>query len=229
MHSSTHKKPGLLALAIGSIGVVYGDIGTSPLYAFKESLHAATGGHSAPQAEVVLGVLSLILWTLIIIVTLKYVTLLMRADNNGEGGILSLMALAQQASGGKKQWITILGISGAAFFYGDAIITPAISVLSAMEGLKLITNQLDEYIIPIAYVIIIGLFLFQKFGTEKVSILFGPIMMIWFAVMAWGGLIHIKDSPEIWKAINPSHAVYFATHHGIASLTRCNWRRSTIC
>src|SRR5471032_2931950 len=173
-------------LALGSIGVVYGDIGTSPLYALKESLTAATA--SGPLTEtMVIGVMSLMLWALTIIVTLKYVWLIMSADNHGEGGTLSLMALLQRAMGRNFFVISLLGMAGAALFYGDAIITPAISVLSAVEGLKLVAPAFDSFILPLSMIIIIGLFFMQSRGTAMVAAWFGPIMMIWFFVMALGG------------------------------------------
>lgn len=219
---STHPSSSpskVFSLALGAIGVVYGDIGTSPLYAFRESLIAAMGKNTGTvPPDIVLGVLSLIFWTLILIVTLKYVVLLLRADNHGEGGILSLMALAQNAMDKPQKWILVLGILGASLFYGDAIITPAISVLSAVEGLKLITHHFEPYVIPIALVIIIGLFIVQRKGTEKVAWFFGPIMLLWFVVLGWGGIIHIKDNLDIWHAINPYHAFYFLSHHGFASV-----------
>jgi len=212
------KKTGLFGLTLGSVGVVYGDIGTSPLYAFRESLAAATGHNGLPQTEMVLGVLSLVLWAMILIVSLKYVTLLLRADNGGEGGILSLMALAKNSYPGPVPVIMFLGMLGAALFYGDAIITPAISVLSAVEGLKLVTEKFTPFVIPIALIIIVLLFLMQRQGTKKVARYFGPIMVVWFLALAWGGLLHVADSPEVWSAINPAYALYFMTHHGIASL-----------
>jgi KUP system potassium uptake protein len=210
------KKNGLIASTLGTLGVVYGDIGTSPLYAFRESLAAATGEGRAIEPEVVLGLLSLILWALIIIVTLKYVFLLLRADNHGEGGILSLMALAKITAPGKSALITMLGISGVALFYGDALITPAISVLSAVEGLKLITDAFQPYILLIATVIIVLLFIVQHHGTEKVARLSAPFMLLWFVALAAGGLSHIADSPLVWQAINPYHGLHFLTHSGWA-------------
>src|SRR3954464_1513636 len=207
-------------LTLGSIGVVYGDIGTSPLYALKESLAAATG-HAGPGAlsrEMVLGVVSLILWTLIIIVTLKYVVLVLRADNNGEGGTLSLVTLAQRALGHSTGFTIILGMVGASLFYGDAIITPAISVLSALEGLKLVTPAFDPYVVPLSLVILIGLFAVQRFGTASVATFFGPITAFWFTVMGIGGLMHILDDPGIIGAINPLHGISFLVNHGTAGL-----------
>src|SRR5690349_22891478 len=176
----------LFALVIGSIGVVYGDIGTSPLYAFREAVVAAQDGGPVTQ-NTVLGVLSLILWALIIVVTLKYVLILLRADNNGEGGTLTLMALASRAVGrmGKIAGsVALLGIISAALFYGDALITPALSVLSAIEGLKVATPAFEPYVVPITVVILVGLFAMQKRGTAKVGALFGPVTLIWFLVIA---------------------------------------------
>lgn len=199
-----------LGLVMGAIGVVYGDIGTSPLYAFRESLAASGGGERA-----VLGVVSLILWALIIVVTIKYVFLLLRADNHGEGGILSLMALA---AGDKKPGgaILMLGIAGAALFYGDAIITPAISVLSAVEGLKLVTHSFKPYVIPVSVTILALLFAMQRRGTEKVAAFFGPVMLLWFLALAWGGIMHMADSPEVLEALNPIHGISFLANNGMA-------------
>ncbi|MCB8822861.1 potassium transporter Kup [Microvirga rosea] len=208
------------ALTLGTIGVVYGDIGTSPLYALKESLAAATGhaGSSALTREMVLGVVSLILWTLIIIVTTKYVVFVLRADNNGEGGTLSLVTLAQRALGHSTGITIILGMVGASLFYGDTIITPAISVLSAVEGLKLITPAFDPYVVPLSLVILITLFAVQRFGTASVASFFGPITAFWFLVMAVGGLMHIRDDLSILGAINPVHGLSFVLNHGTAGL-----------
>jgi KUP system potassium uptake protein len=208
------------ALTLGSIGVVYGDIGTSPLYALKESLAAATAhaGHAALTREMVVGVVSLILWALIIIVTLKYVVLVLRADNNGEGGTLSLVTLAQRALGHSTGFTIILGMVGASLFYGDAIITPAISVLSALEGLKLVTPAFDPYVVPLSLVILIALFAVQRFGTASVATFFGPVTAFWFAVMGFGGLMHILDDPGIVGAINPIHGLSFLIHHDTAGL-----------
>ncbi|MBL8575348.1 MAG: potassium transporter Kup [Hyphomicrobiaceae bacterium] len=199
-------------MALGSVGVVYGDIGTSPLYAFRESMHHL--GH-APAREEVLGVVSLLIWSLTFIVTLKYVLFLMRADNKGEGGTLSLLALAQQALGGRTNFIFIMGIAGAALFYGDSIITPAISVLSAVEGLKLVTPVFDPYIVPITMAILIGLFSVQSRGTGAVARWFGPITALWFVLMAIGGVMHIGDDLGIFWAFNPWYAVHFLFSHGL--------------
>ena len=211
--TSVHKN--FWGLTLGSVGVVYGDIGTSPLYALKESLVAASGGGGLTP-EMIFGVLSLIIWALIAIVTLKYVLIVLRADNNGEGGTLTLMALAQGAIGHKVALIPILGIIGAALFYGDAMITPAISVLSAIEGLNLVTPALDRFIVPISLAIIVGLFAVQSRGTASVAAWFGPITAIWFVALALGGLVHIMERPDIVAALNPVNGVRFLTQHGIA-------------
>jgi KUP system potassium uptake protein len=206
------------ALTVGSVGVAYGDIGTSPLYAFREAVVAAHGvgimGRSA-----VLGVVSLILWSLILVVTVKYIWLLLRADNHGEGGTFALMALAQRSAKSFARQILLLGMAGAAFFYGDAIITPAISVVSAVEGLKLVHPEFAEAVIPISIVMLIGLFCMQSRGTHSVARLFGPIMVVWFVALSVGGLIHIADSPDILHAINPIHGLHFAGKHGLVGLS----------
>src|ERR1041385_7170528 len=207
----------LWTLALGSIGVVYGDIGTSPLYAVKESLTAASAGGQLTE-PMVIGVMSLMLWALTIIVTLKYVLLIMRADNHGEGGTLSLMALLQHALGRNLFFIALLGMAGAALFYGDAIITPAISVLSAVEGLKLVAPAFDPFILPLSLIIIVGLFMVQSRGTARVAAWFGPIMSVWFLVMALGGALHLAGNPSILAAINPAYGVGFLLTHGQAGL-----------
>ena len=204
-----------LASALGSVGVVYGDIGTSPLYAMREALiRAQEGGITRDE---VLGVTSLLLWALLFIVTAKYVLFLMRADNDGEGGTLSLMALAQRALGGAGA-VFVLGVAGAALFYGDALITPAISVLSAVEGLNLVTPALDRYVIAIAVVILILLFAAQRHGTGKVAAWFGPITLAWFVVIGGLGLRHIGDAPGVLASFSPSYAASFMASHGIVGL-----------
>jgi KUP system potassium uptake protein len=200
-------------LALGSVGVVYGDIGTSPLYAFREAAVAAAGSGPITH-ELVLGVLSLILWALVIVVTLKYVLILLRADNNGEGGTLSLTALASRAIGRRTVPVMMLGIVGAAMFYGDSVITPAISVLSAVEGLKLANPGLDHYVTPLAVVILIALFAVQSRGTARVAALFGPVMTLWFISIAAAGLMHMRDNPLVLAALDPSHGVRFLFQHG---------------
>src|SRR5688572_5599126 len=200
-------------LTLGSIGVVYGDIGTSPLYAFRQALTAAAGSGPVSRAEV-LGVLSLILWALIVIVTLKYVVILLRADNNGEGGTLSLTALAFRALGRRTPAVLMLGIVGAAMFYGSSLITPALSVLSAVEGLQVATPAFEPYVLPLTAIILAALFAVQSYGTGKVSALFGPITVLWFLVMAVIGGMHIADDPGVLLAINPLYGASFLLDHG---------------
>jgi KUP system potassium uptake protein len=215
--ASSHARAGFWTMTLGSVGVVYGDIGTSPLYALKESLVAASAG-GALTREMVFGVVSLVLWALIIVVTLKYVLLIMRMDNNGEGGTLTLMALLQRVMGHNMAVITFLGMMGAALFYGDAIITPAISVLSAVEGLKLVTPALDPFVLPLSLLILVGLFAVQSRGTAAVASWFGPITAVWFVAMAIGGLVHIADDPSILGAVSPVYGIRFLLDHGIAGL-----------
>ena len=218
-HSADHERTDrrLLALALGSIGVVYGDIGTSPLYAIREAVsHANEQG--TVGADAVLGVLSLVFWTLMLIVTLKYVLLLLNADNKGEGGTFALMALGQSVATRSSGLILMLGVAGAAFFYGDAVITPAISVLSAVEGLKLVAPQLDVMVLPITALILVLLFAVQSRGTEKVAQFFGPIMFVWFVTLMVGGLIHIIDDTRVFLALNPVLAVQFVLTHGVIGL-----------
>lgn len=216
-HESEGRRHRFWILMLGCIGVVYGDIGTSPLYAFREAaLQAATNG-TVTRVEI-LGILSMILWSLTIIVTFKYVLFLLRADNRGEGGILSLMALVQK--GGLKHPLLLLalGMAGAALFYGDSIITPAISVLSAVEGLGLVTPALEHAVLPIAALILVFLFIAQRHGTASVSLLFGPVMLIWFLVIGGLGVFWIVRVPEVLLSFNPYYAIFFTTHHGILSL-----------
>ena len=197
-------------MIVGAIGVVYGDIGTSPLYTLRQCF---TGMHRLDlSAANIMGILSIIFWSLMIVVTLKYVTLIMRADNRGEGGILALTALVSRAletQPRRRWWFVGFGIFGAAMFYGDGMITPAISVLGAVEGLDIITTQMHSFIDPIAIVIIIGLFAIQRGGTARVGAFFGPIMCVWFACLAVLGAIHIIDRPHVLTAINPAYAVEF--------------------
>jgi len=208
-------RAGFWALTIGSIGVVYGDIGTSPLYAFRESIVAATSGGEQATRPVVLGILSLIIWALLFVVTAKYVLILLRADNKGEGGTLALMALASRALGRASGTIILLGIISGALFYGDAIITPALSVLSAVEGLKIMTPELDAFIAPLTVLILVLLFAVQSHGTARVASFFGPVMMLWFAVIAAGGLWRVFQNPVVFYAFNPWHGINFFIHHGI--------------
>lgn len=221
VNSQSIHKHSLAALTVGAIGVVFGDIGTSPLYAFREALH-----HSAPsggiQEAAIFGVLSLALWSLILVVTVKYVIFLMRADNDGEGGVLALLALAGRGIGGRRGVVLVLGAVGAALFYGDAIITPALSVLSAVEGAKTIPgigeNISQQTIIYITLLVMVGLFAIQSRGTALVSKLFGPICVIWFLAIGALGLLHISDYPSIFGALSPHHAVSFLASNGMVGL-----------
>jgi KUP system potassium uptake protein len=209
--------PSFVALALGSVGVVYGDIGTSPLYAFREAVIAAVEKDGVTR-DIVLGVLSLILWALIVTVTLKYVLLLLRADNNGEGGTLSLTALATRGLGRRTAVVFMLGVIGASMFLGDSVITPAISVLSAVEGLKLASPHFADYVAPLAVVILIALFAAQSRGTAKVAALFGPVMVVWFLSIAIAGGLHIRDDPQVLLAINPLYGISFLLNHGTIGL-----------
>jgi KUP system potassium uptake protein len=216
-HAGTGRSANIMALTLGSIGVVFGDIGTSPLYAFREAVHAAQAGGPLTR-DIVLGVLSMILWSLFLVVTAKYVLILLRADNNGEGGTLSLAALAMRALGRRTTLVFVLGMIGAAMFLGDSFITPAISVLSAVEGLKLAAPALEHYVIPITIVILVALFAVQSHGTARVASFFGPITMIWFVAIAIFGALHIFDDPGVLAAINPYYALKFLLSHGTISL-----------
>jgi KUP system potassium uptake protein len=218
--STAHRHPqrsSTLALALGSIGVVYGDIGTSPLYAFHVAVKAA-GDEGPITSDVVFGVLSLILWSLTITVTIKYVLILLRADNNGEGGTLSLTALATRALGRRTAGLFTLGMIGAAMFYGDSVITPAISVLSAVEGLKLATPAFEHAVLPLTVLILIGLFAVQSRGTARVAAYFGPVMAVWFLTIASVGLLHLYRDPHVFAAVNPLYALSFVRHHGMIGL-----------
>jgi KUP system potassium uptake protein len=204
---------GFWSLMLGSIGVVFGDIGTSPLYAFREAVAAAAQDQPVSRS-LVLGVLSLILWALFIVVTAKYVLLLLRADNNGEGGTLSLMALGQRALGRHSWLLLALGVIGASMFIGDSMITPAISVLSAVEGLKLATPALEHYVVPLTVFILVVLFSVQSSGTARVASAFGPVMVVWFSSLAAMGLVNISDDPSVLAAINPWYGIQFLLSHG---------------
>jgi len=206
--SSPHKT-GLIALTVGAVGVVYGDIGTSPLYALKEVFR---NGHVAPSTGNILGVLSLIFWTLTVVVSVKYVLLILRADNNGEGGQIAMLALATTAVRDRpmlRRTLMNVGLFGTAIFYGDGVITPAISVLSAVEGLEVATPSLHAWIIPLTLVVLAGLFAVQRFGTGGIGRAFGPIMLLWFVVLAALGLPHIAENPDVIAALNPIHALRF--------------------
>jgi len=211
--SALHGRGSLPALVLGSIGVVYGDIGTSPLYALRESLSHAAKADILTE-ESVLGAVSLLMYALIFTVTAKYVLFLMRADNRGEGGILSLMALAQQALGRRAQAVFLLGVAGAALFSGDAIITPAISVLSAVEGLDLVTHRFSDYVLPITIAILATLFWVQSYGTAKVAAFFGPIMVVFFLSIGVLGATHIGDAPQVLRAFDLRTGFDFLFNHG---------------
>jgi KUP system potassium uptake protein len=212
--SEALARPNFWALTLGCIGVVYGDIGTSPLYALRESVLAATSGRQSATEPVILGILSLIVWALLLIVTVKYVLILLRADNDGEGGTLALMALANRALGGKSHMIVMLGIVSAALFYGDAMITPAISVLSAVEGLSIATPALESYVVPLTILILFGLFAVQSRGTARVAAFFGPITLVWFIALAAAGTAHIGQNPGVLAALKPAYGLSFIAGHG---------------
>src|SRR6187401_1305834 len=216
--TETPAKVSFWSLALGSIGVVYGDIGTSPLYALREAVLAATPYGIAPTEEVVLGILSLIIWALWLVVTAKYVLILLRADNKGEGGTLALMALASRSLVRRSNRIIFLGVISGALFYGDAIITPALSVLSAVEGLKIASPAFDPYVVPVTVFILVLLFAVQSRGTANVAAFFGPITLFWFAAIAAAGLWHVAADPGVLAAINPWHALTFVTGHGTIGL-----------
>ena len=209
--SESTSRQNLPLLLMGALGVVFGDIGTSPIYAFREAIHIQPG--QAASASEVLGLLSLIVWGLTLTVTVKYVFFVTRADNNGEGGTLSLMALARKTFTRPPVWITVLGVMGAAMFFGDAIITPAMSVLSAIEGVRLVAPNMERWIVPITLVIIVGIFAVQRFGTAKVSVVFGPVTGLWFLVLGVSGLSHIVQNPEVLWALNPLLGAQFVAAH----------------
>jgi KUP system potassium uptake protein len=209
----------LAVLTVTALGVVYGDIGTSPLYALRECFRAEYGIHPTP--ENILGVLSLILWSLILVVSVKYIIFILRADNRGEGGILALLALLLQqgrrTEDRRRRLILVgLGLFGAALLYGDGVITPAITVLSAVEGLQSATPKLTPFIVPITVVILVGLFMVQRYGTARVGIAFGPTMLLWFITIGALGLHSVVQNPSVLGAVNPWHAVQFFGEHGVA-------------
>ncbi|MFN3077382.1 MAG: potassium transporter Kup [Alphaproteobacteria bacterium] len=215
--SAKNRTPGLV---LAALGVVYGDVGTSPLYAIHECFGPSSG--LLPVPADVFGILSLIFWSLLVVVSFKYVSIVMRADNGGEGGILALLALAQRAmgeesnrkNGRSRNTLLMLGLFGAALFYGDAMITPAISVLSAVEGLEEATPLLKPYVLPVTIAVLMGLFLFQKVGSERVGRLFGPVMVLWFSSLGLLGLRQIIDHPSVLRALDPRYAFDFMLHHG---------------
>jgi KUP system potassium uptake protein len=208
-------KAGFWSLTLGSIGIVYGDIGTSPLYALREAVLAATGSDTPASEPVVLGILSLIIWALFVVVTAKYVLILLRADNKGEGGTLALMALASRSLVRRGGIVILLGIISGALFYGDAIITPALSVLSAIEGMKVVTPAFDAYVVPLTVLILVILFAVQSRGTANVAAFFGPVTLFWFAAIAAAGLWHVGQNLTVLLAFNPWYGVSFLLHHGI--------------
>ena len=214
----TTPKQSTAALTLLALGIVYGDIGTSPLYAVKETFNPA---HGIPLTQAnILGGASAIFWALMIVVSLKYVLLVLRANNRGEGGVMALLALASESIRGKAQWsapLLLAGVFGAALFYGDAVLTPAISVLSAVEGLEVGTAAFKPYVVPIATGILVGLFFIQRHGTAVVGALFGPVCALWFAALAAAGVWNIARNPVILQALDPRHALGFATGHGAAS------------
>jgi KUP system potassium uptake protein len=217
-HESNHKKQSMAALTVGALGVVYGDIGTSPLYTIKECLGGEHGFGTSPES--VMGVLSLILWALIAIISIKYMLYVLRADNRGEGGILALMALAVAKHGGGKRveggYLVALGIFGAALLYGDGMITPAITVLGAVEGLEMATDFFTSYIVLIAIAILVGIFLVQHHGTARIGKFFGPIILIWFVALGVLGAMAIFRDPHVLEAVNPWYGISFFAHHGVS-------------
>ena len=208
-----HHRPAS-AMVLAALGIVYGDIGTSPLYTLKETFLAS---HMQVGETGILGFVSLIIWALILVVTLKYVVFILHADNKGEGGVVVLMQLALQYLRGKPAWVVLMmGLAGTAMFFGDAMITPAISVLSAAEGLTVINPALEHWVLPIALSVLLVLFIIQRKGTQRIGAFFGPVMLLWFATLAAAGIYQIVQNPSVLRAINPYYGLYFATHHGWA-------------
>ena len=216
--------PARAALALGALGVVFGDIGTSPIYALRESLRAA--GPAAGEATV-FGVLSLVFWAVVLVVALKYVVLVMRADNQGEGGTMALLSLALPVAGRLRPLLLVVGLAGASLFFGDAMITPAISVLSAVEGMALVAPHVSHFVVPIAAVILIVLFGIQSRGSGKVGKLFGPVMLAWFVLLAVTGVVHIVDRPDVLAALDPRHAIAYLAHADAGSRSPCSARCSS--
>ena len=215
MTASDHSRPhaALASLTLAAIGVVYGDIGTSPLYALKEVF---AHGHVPLNEQNILGILSLVFWTLTTVVSIKYVALILRADNHGEGGLIAMLALASQAVKDRpklRSRLLLVGIFGTAIFFGDGVITPAVSVLSAVEGLEVAAPAFHKFIVPVTLVVLTGLFAAQRFGTATVGRLFGPVMVVWFAVLALLGVVHIVDNPSVLAALSPHHALGFLFGH----------------
>jgi len=219
IHNIPGHRASLAVLSLGALGVVFGDIGTSPLYTLRECMMAA-GGTKA-SVEDLFGILSLMFWSLIMVVTVKYLTFVMRADHHGEGGIFALLAIvperfrATAAKSGKVTGMALLAVIGAALLYGDGVITPAISVLSAVEGLAIVSPRLSPVIVPLTCVILVGLFSIQRRGTGSVGRLFGPVMVVWFAALAGLGVVHIAKNPQILVALSPLYGAQFFLRHGI--------------
>ena len=210
-------RQGLAALALGALGVVYGDIGTSPLYTMREVLNPANG--VTLQTADIVGAVSAIFWALMLVVTLKYVVLILRADNKGEGGIMALTALAVRAAGStaaKRRVLLLVGVCGASLFYGDSVITPAISVMGAVEGLEIVTPAFKPFVLPISIAVLTALFFIQRHGSAAVGVLFGPVMLVWFAVLGLSGIHQIAQAPEVLAALNPLHALNFLVARGPA-------------
>lgn len=231
--SKTLPKEKLSTLIIGAIGVVYGDIGTSPLYALKSCLMIAGVN---PNQYMILGIISLFIWSLFLVVSLKYVRLVLSMDHNGEGGVLTLSSLAGSLCSAKSRpFVIVLGIIGTALFFGDGIITPAISVLSAIEGISLINPQFNNYVMPLTLLVLTLLFGIQRFGSGKLGQFFGPIMIIWFSFLFLLGIYHIYHYPSILIALNPYYALYFMGHNSWLGKYNgrryfsSNWRRSSLC
>jgi KUP system potassium uptake protein len=205
----SHKK-GMTALAVGALGVVFGDIGTSPLYALH-AVFGPVGQRLAIDRTNVYGIISLVVWSVTLVVSIKFVGFIMRADNKGEGGIMALVSLIKSSVLGRrrKAGFILLGLIGVTLFYGDSAITPAISVLSAVEGLKVVTPSLDAWVLPLTFVILAGLFWIQKYGTHFIGELFGPVMLVWFIVIGLGGGWQIWQHPGIVEALSPASAIGF--------------------
>ena len=220
MSSGAKSSAGAAALTVGALGVVFGDIGTSPLYAFRETFHGTHGHHLEVSASNVVGACSLVFWALILIVSVKYLAYVLRADNDGEGGILALTSLVapQRATAyvGRLKWLVILGLFGTALLYGDGVITPAISVLSAVEGLSVVEPGLDDLVIPIAVGILVALFLVQRRGTGVVGRIFGPIMLVWFVTLGALGLYRTTGNVDILAAVNPFNGIGYLFGNGLA-------------
>ena len=206
----------LAVLSLGALGVVFGDIGTSPLYALRECF---AGEHGLRVTEVnVLGILSLVFWSLILVISVKYLGIVLRADSRGEGGIMVLTSLIRPPADGKRgtrAWLIVLGLFGACLLYGDSVITPAITVLSAVEGIEVATPALKQFVVPASVVILIGLFLIQKRGTGKVGAIFGPVMLVWFGALAAAGVYWIGREPSVLKAVDPTWAYRFFREDGL--------------